>query len=981
MLETLDQSILLGFVEEAQSYLPTIRQGIAAFQNDSRRREEINQAFRQIHTVKGAALTIGLFELGETAGKIESALEPLTDGEGELDSWQSAALLAQLDEVEKMLDAKAEELRCAVKQQENQGNELDAPLPVHEEAEPQSNERASFALPTLEDEEVDPEMLEVFTLEAEEHLQNIGESLQLLEQNPHNGDALHLIRRSAHTLKGAAGVVGFKTTSGLAHRLEDLLDYLAENPFYSTPQTTALILAATDTLEKLSRGATAKDIWSELENLYARFDAALTGETKTIETVKNSLSEFAAAQQQIEKNAPTTVVAEKDVSAVVAAEEAITLEHAADAAQAVNAAALPQKTVVRVGLERLDELVKLMGEMVISRTALEQRLKDIENQLAEMRLSTNRLRRIALKLEVDYEASQLRGSVFGAKIFGNVGGELVVGSRFAGAFEIQNSKPEIENSQSNQDFDDLEFDRYTEFHELTRQLVETSTDTTSITADLSDLLNDFEAALVRQRRLSDELQEKMMRLRMVALGTIASRLVRTVRVTADAEAKSVDLEIEGEEIEIDTQVLSSLAEPLLHLLRNAVVHGIETPEQRVALEKPPRGTIKLRAFHEGTHIVLSITDDGRGINPETLREKALRENFITAAEAAKMTDEQALQLVFLSGFSTAKQLTENAGRGVGMDIVRESVVRQQGTISLKSTTGRGTTVIIRLPMSMAVTRSLIVRASGQRYALPLNAVQQLAQVAAEDFDQLTQEKILWVGSKFYPVYTLNEILELPAAPAERDNEQIPVLLVQAGEKTVALVLDEVIEAREIVIKPLNRTLFKMRGLLGATIFGDGAVVPILDLNALLNVEQPALTAETKPAEARQAKIRNPKSEIQVMIVDDSPSVRRVMSNFVAKAGMQAVVAKDGLEAIEILQHSRDLPDIVLSDVEMPRMDGYELLNTLKRNETFAAVPVVMITSRAGEKHRQRALELGASEYVTKPYQDSVLLEIIERLTK
>ncbi|MEP6923125.1 MAG: response regulator [Pyrinomonadaceae bacterium] len=988
MLESLDPSILLGFVEEAQSYTPTIREGIIAFRNDVSRRDEIQLAYRQIHTVKGAALMIGLYELGELAGEIENVLEPLTGDDGTtLETQTSLVLLTRLDQIEVTLDEKAQELRSILNSEEGTKNWEDETESSILSQYPQFNSQdfQNSLLPNVsqssynftpdvedDDEEIDPEMLEVFTLEAEEHLQNIAANLQVIEQNPHHGEALQSIRRSAHTLKGAAGVVGFKTTSRLAHRMEDMLDRLAEQPLDSTPQTTALLLSATDLLEALARGATKQSLRTELNSIYSRFDAMLPGSAIIDDSATHSLSEFAALQ---------TVNFEEETASRENAVASIwngAIEQIENNVAAAATAA--PRTVVRVGFDRLDEMVNLIGEMVISRTALEQRLKDIESQLGEMRLSTSRLRRIAGKLEVDYEISALAGSGSG-----NLSASVlrVLGNNPAAVrpFALSNSQP-LAPLESKHGFDDLEFDRYTEFHELTRQLVETSSDTSAITGDLDDLLGDLDGLLTRQRRLSDELQEKLMRLRMVALGSLSARLHRTVRVTADAEDKLINLEIEGEEVEIDTQVLSSLTEPLLHLLRNSVVHGIESPDARMIIEKPAHSTIKLRAFYEGTHIILSVTDDGCGMNPKTLREKAVREHFITPEEAAAMNDEQAFSIIFLPGFSTAKQLTESAGRGVGMDIVRESVTRQQGTISIKSTTGSGTTISIRLPMSMAVTRSLIVRALGRRYAIPLNVISQLAQVSITDFDQLTQEEILWVGGKFYPVYALNDLLGLPAL-AERDNERIPTLLIQVDETIVALTLDEVVEAREIVIKPFVNTLFKMSGLLGATILGDGSVVPILDLLPLLK------PAEQKASERREENtfqeevpppvLQTANAVLTVMIVDDSPSVRRVMSNFITKAGLTAIIAKDGLEAVEILQQSRELPDIILSDVEMPRMDGYELLTTLKRQAAYSHIPIVMITSRAGEKHRQRAFELGASEYVTKPYQDSTLLEIIRQL--
>ena len=1000
MLESLDPSILLGFIEEAQSYTPTIREGIAAFQNDASRREEIQLSYRQIHTVKGAALMIGLYELAELAGEIENVLEPLADGNGALEPQTSLTLLVRLEQIEETLDLKAVELRVLIGSKgeaengdgfsaaENFGA-IDYSNFAYENMEDQSAANTSqsfgnFSASLDEDEaeeEIDPEMLEVFTLEAEEHLQNISANLQIIEQNPQHAEALQSVRRSAHTLKGAAGVVGFKTTARLAHRMEDLLDRLAEQPLRSTSQTTALLLSATDSLEALARGATKKVLKNELSALYARFDELLPGGGR--QTVSNNSS---VAAQEFSEVSLMQSVGDDDAAS---SENGVATVWSGPVEQIENnvvpvAAATTPRTIVRVELDRLDEMVKLMGEMVINRTTLEQRLKDIEMQLSEMRLTTNRLRRIAGKLEVDYEISSLVGGSNGSvssDILRAIGkNQISPADSFAFSAVQTTPVAPLENKYG---FDDLEFDRYTEFHELTRQLVETSSDTSAVNGDLDDSLGDLDGLLTRQRRLSDELQEKLMRLRMIPLGTLSARLHRTVRVTADAEGKRADLIIEGEEVEIDTQVLSSLTEPLLHLLRNAVVHGIETPDERLALEKPARGTIRLRAAYEGTHIIISIIDDGQGMNPQMLREKAVDENFVTSAAAAAMNDEQALSLVFLQGFSTAKQLTESAGRGVGMDIVRESVTRQQGTISLKSKTGRGTTIGIRLPMSMAVTRSLIVRVLGRRYAIPLNTIQQLSQVSIKDFDQLTEEKILWVSGKFYPVYALNGLLGLPE-PADRDNERIPALLIQVGETTIALTLDEVVEAREIVIKPFVNTLFKLHGLLGATILGDGSVVPILDLVPLLQPEEQKaawwredfIQDELPPLAAPPAK-----TVLTVMVVDDSPSVRRVMSNFITKSGLTVVVAKDGLEAVEILQQSREMPSVILSDVEMPRMDGYELLATLKRQEAYRNIPVVMITSRAGEKHRQRALELGASEYVTKPYQDSVLLETIKQLAK
>lgn len=998
----LEPEILLGFVEEAQSYTPTIQQGILDFHQNPARIEEIQRAYRQVHTIKGAALMIGMSELSVLAETMETRLETLLDGEAFLNADSATFLLAHLERIEDLLAAARTDLLAeTVAQPKDFAVDFAPDLPFEIPAEFAADLPADFTLDFNADfdadlsavenepetiaappgvaenvddaEEVDSEMLEVFALEAEEHLQSISQNLQTLEQNPQDREALQNIRRSAHTLKGAAGVVGFVTTMNLAHRMEDLLDHLADHPRSSDQETTVLLLAAIDALEKLSRGANSPEFTSEIETLYNRFDDIL------------QKAELATAARHQDNN-----------DSIDWRDDATTNRRAADfanqnvarSAETDNqtAAHSAPKTVVRVGLDNLDNMAKLMGEIIVNRTNLEQRLKDIERQLQEMRLSTGRLRNIAGKLEVDYEASRLQHSSLGMRIFDDSRFAATETNHFGNFSAYQNPQFAARDSQSN-GFDELEFDRYTEFHQLTRQLVETSSDAAATTGALDDLLIDLDQIASRERRLSDELQERMMRLRMVAFGTLATRLYRTVRVTADAEDKLVDLEIAGEDCEIDTQVLNSLVEPLLHLLRNAVVHGIEPADERGAAGKPARGAIRLRAFHEGTNIVLAVSDDGRGMNAAKLREKAAREFFVAPDEAAKMSDETALQLVFLPGFSTAARINENAGRGVGMDIVRESIERQHGSITIQSEPGKGTTMLIRLPMSLHVTRALLVRAGVERFAIPLTAISAFAQTNAADFTIESGETVVTINNQNHAARSLNSLLDLPETPERTGDGAIQTLLVRTNEKNIALTLDEAIEAREIVIKPLAGLLKNLRGLLGASVLGDGSVIPVLDVASLVAPRAGKLFAAVKstraepapqPIRAREARPRD--AQLSILIVDDSPSVRRVMTTLIEKTGWLATTAKDGLEALELLQAARRLPDIVLSDVEMPRMDGYELLATLKQQESLEPIPVVMITSRAGEKHRRRALNLGASDYIVKPYQDNVLLDTIRQLT-
>lgn len=957
MLESLDQTILLGFTEEAQSYLPVIRQGLELAQRDAAS-EDVQLAYRHTHTIRGAALMVGLSEISEFAERIESVLEKCIAEQANVTKKQATKITDDLDCLETLINETVEALKAemanapegAFLYEDDFAQFADNPMPMT--AAPETFEGG--------DEDLDPEMLEVFALEAEDLLRNISESLRLLEENAQNMEALREIRRSSHTLKGAAGVCGFRTVSKLAHRMEDLLDHLAENPQASNSETTALILASTDVLERMTRGAHENALRKEIDRLYASYDilleqtasaavhptetSLLESPVETYETLSSTETERFVAPETINFRTP----------------QGMSQSSAQNSPAAASAA---PRAVVRVGLERLDELVKLIGEMVISRTTLEQRLAEVEQQLSELQRSTTRLRRISGKLEIDYEASALAG-----------------GNAFSGGFATQflaaKNTPGVVEKHG---FDALEFDRYTEFHQLTRELSETTGDTASISNEMDDLVSTLEGALARQRRISEEMQEKLMRLRMVPLSSLAPRLDRTVRVTAQQENKLADFVIDGEQVELDTQVLDSLAEPLLHLLRNSVGHGLETPEERRSAGKSERGEIRLSAHHEGTHVVLKIKDDGRGININRLREKVVEFGIMSPEIASAMPDEEAVALVFLPGLSTAKEVSEVSGRGVGMDVVRESVMRQQGTISIKSVWGEGTTVTIRLPMSLAVTRALLVKAYGERFAIPVSAISQLVQVGEEDIFTRDENKFVRVEDETYPVCSLNSLLNLPEQTM-RDEPYVPLLIVKTADETVAIALDQTLEAREIVIKPFDALLRQIRGLLGATLLGDGSVIPILDLFALVQKSEAQSQMShvwSKPVETFRPKA----TRLNVMIVDDSPSVRRVMTNLITKTGWDATAAKDGLEALEMLQTARQLPDVILSDVEMPRMDGYELIATLKRLDNLQHIPVVVITSRAGEKHRRKALDMGASEYITKPYTDTALLETVKNLAK
>ncbi len=943
----MDAEILQGFIEEAESYLPTIRQGISDYKASKSALEALQTAHRQVHTIKGAAMMVNLPEISEVAKEIETALESVESVNEKLSANKANQLLMKVTFIEALLTETKLALESEAELQTTENIELFDTFEVESNSEDASSSNDSW-----EDEgdfELDEEMLEVFAMEAEDHLRNIATQLETLEHQPNNRDALMEIRRSSHTLKGSAGICGFKKLSNLAHRAEDLLDYLAENEVESNSDIFNVLLASTDCFESLAKGNISEDLDRQIDKIYLQYDEILV-KLQNHDKQVSAVSEVTEVVEQIENTTPIEVF---EVAPAVINEPELSAElETAEDLQAIQSG----RSVVRVSLERLDEIVKLVSEMVLSHSVFEQRINQFERQLEELQHTTGRLKRASSRIETDFEASSLQS-------------KQVAFSPF--------SFPKNEKGFSNiasqfQEFDALEFDRYTEFHQTTRELIETATDTAAINMEFDGLLSSFEMLFNQQHRLIDETQEKLLRLRMVPLSSFVSRLHRTVRVTANQEGKLADFTIQGEHLEIDTQIVDALAEPLLHLLRNAVAHGIEFPEERKSIGKNERGTISLRAFSEGTHIVIVVSDDGRGIDVEHLKQKAIENGFIKRTKAAKMSDEEAFDLMFLQGISTANKINEVSGRGVGMNIVKTSLERKQGTVKIKSEPNVGTTFTIRLPMSLSVTRSLLVKSHGQVQAFPIGLVKQVVEFTSEEIEKAKLKGTLRLGEGSYQVFYLNELLNFPVLRLA-DDAKLPVLLIDLPEKQCALVIDQIIKPQEIVIKQLGKPLQNIPELMGATILGDGSVVPVLDLVYLLNRTQvqPIRIKEEAPIIRMQT---------SVMIVDDSPSVRRVMSNLLSKSGLQCYVAKDGLEALETLQLLQDLPDIVLTDVEMPRMDGYELLASLKREEKLRHIPVVMITSRAGDKHRQKAHDLGVSEYLTKPYEDAMLLAKIKQLT-
>lgn len=909
-----------NFLEEAENSLAAVRGVILLFVGDGRSLGELKAPLHRIEMLKTSAYACGMPEIGTLAAQLEAQLESLIANQGPLSGETPGRLLDSLAAIETEIVKRKfsfDDFSIDISdfiEESFENLQYIPPAPTTDVSEPVEED---------DEFEIDEEMVGVFREEAEDLLRSVRQNLEILAGESNNRDALLEIRRSAHTFKGSAGIVGLKKPSLLAHRVEDLLDHLAENEIGSNERIFALLLASTDCLEALTHGEDSPALESKVAGVYHDFDEIMA-----------NLSPQAAA---VPPPRPDSWTAGDKPAAIVG----------------INQPAVQQnRHVVRVSLEKLDDLANIVRGLVTSRSVFEQRLAELEMQVQELHNTTQRLQRSSSKLETDFEANMLGRTGSGAQPRG--------------------LPASLTKSLTDNEFDMLEFDRYTEFHQTTRELLESTSDNFAINSALDTLRGNFEGLFENQRRLIEEMQDKLQRIRMIEFGTLAARLSRTIRVTCEEEEKQADLVITGENLEVDTQILDSLIEPLMHLLRNAVAHGIESPDTRRLLGKPEKGRIELAAQNEETHIAITITDDGRGITTSALKEKAVQNGFISRKKADSLSEDEIFDLMFQPGLTTAETVSQTAGRGVGMNIVRTSVERQQGTVSVSSDPQKGTSFTLRLPISMAVTRVLFVKANRQIFAFPLKLVKEIKEIAVSEMEKASSEKTIRVGRTSYPLADLNEQLGFPATNSSLTENRL-VLLLDVADRQTALIVDEIIKPEEIMIKPLGRPLENLKGLLGATIRGNGQVVPVLDMAYLLR-------SRSQRSKIPQVEARPAVHQTCVLVVDDSPSVRHLNTRLINSAGWKAIVAKDGVEAIEMLQAGEEIPDVVLTDVEMPRMDGYELLSTLKKSERWKDIPVVMITSRAGDKHRQKAVELGASEYLVKPYEDTQLLGLIKKLS-
>lgn len=965
-----ESSFIEEFRAEAEQHLAILEQALAQLLRVTPRptpidpftAEHLNAIRRSVHTLKGASAVVGLADISAYAHLIEDFMDWLCESTSPLTPQQIQLLSASLDALaalifapehfdEQAAEEAIQQLHRFINEQDATAEPLATLAPPAPEPEEQQGRQDAASTPAPYSPSTslfsDDELLvlrEGFQEEAEEHLQLLHQSLETLSHDvpatsaitPGLREEIRTIRRCVHTIKGASAVIGLQDIARYAHNVEDFLDWLFEGALVIDPAIVSTLAESLDALAMLV------DSPATIE------PARLVQMQRQLEQLINNTPSPASPPA-----APPATPAITESAQPLPHQEALPPAREASPVEPDKHPSPPAELTktIRINQAQLDTLINLANELLVGVSGFDRDMDQFHNALHELSLTTRRLKDIALELETTFEVKALDR----------------LSERFAHLNETFNR---LNTRQSFAEFDALELDRYTQLNLIIRSLNESTIDVAAIHSNLDGIFSNITGDINRQHRTIRELQIHMMRARMSPMDSLSSRLHRTVRDVASRLGKNVRLVLEGERVELDRTVWEKLADPLMHLIRNAVHHGIEPADVRIARNKPATATIRLSAGREGNHIVLRFSDDGQGLDFEAIKAKARQ--FGLGEQVTHMDQRQLIDLIFYPGFST-KTISEISGRGVGMDVVRESVKELQGSIATETIQGQGTTFILRIPLTLGIVRALLILISGTTYAIPLNDIRDVQRLDADGIPPERDRCI--VHGETVPLYSLPVLLGF-----DEDSTSFPAplaLTMTSEEQTIALSVPQVTGQKEIVVKGLGSHLKTVPGISGVAVMGDGSLVPVIDVPDLIQSAATTAVASStflaKHAIAQRAKT--------ILIVDDSISIRRVMSRLVTAQGWIPVEAKDGQDALTQLEQLEQHPDCILLDIEMPNMNGFEFLSKLPNVPHGSTTPVIMLTSRTSSKHREKAFQLGAKAFLNKPCKDEEFVETVTRLTE
>jgi chemotaxis protein histidine kinase CheA/CheY-like chemotaxis protein len=770
-----------------------------------------------------------------------------------------------------------------------------------------TDEDISIALP----DDVNQELMELLLLELPVHTQQFSEAVQHLQSNGSEKD-MEVAQRVAHTLKGCANTVGIKGIAVLTHHLEDILIACAREQKLPGRALANALLNASDCLENMSE--------------------ALLGFSSPPDDAKAVLQEILDWANRIDKEG----MPDSETEEILTQTQAF----AGDTSETLEKSATEQQhtTMVRVAAEQIESLFRLSGENIILNSQAQERLRRINDQLQAMQMQFALLRQLGAELEQLIDLKDLTGRSLGLDGTG---------------------------------FDALEMDQYNELHTASRRMAEAAIDAREIGLDINKELEQASEVLQYQQRLAVDAQEVVMQTRLVPVASITPRLQRSLRQTCRLTDKQSDLVITGQELLVDGDTLNAIVNPLMHILRNAVDHGIESESERLSQGKPGNGRITIGFELEGNTLLVHCLDDGRGLDYDAIRVAAEKRGLMQPGQ--EVSEEELKRFILRPNFSTRTVTTQTSGRGVGMDAVYAQVIAMGGTLMMESESGRGMTIELRVPLPVSLTYALLVNVGQYRIAIANKGISQIHY--AGDIQLITddnQEKLLLEGIT-YPIAKLDDLLHIPGH-RKQQRPHGAMLLVQNEEKTTAVLIDSVVDTRDVVIKSLGQYIGKIPGFIGATILGDGTVTPVLDMPELLRALARAINSlYTHPTDIEEPESMMP----TIMVVDDSLSQRRALEQLLSDAGYKVRTARDGIEAVNLLGLVK--PDLVLTDLEMPRMNGIELTAHIRAQSSLKKLPVIMITSRTTQKHRQMAEEFGVDFYLAKPVRDEDLLVKVHNL--
>ncbi|RDX37864.1 response regulator [Kangiella sp. HD9-110m-PIT-SAG07] len=935
----MDDELLEIFTEEAEELFDSDAQLLEQWNGKPSDIAPIGELQRNLHTLKGSARMAGFTPIGDLAHGLEDLYTAVI--EKRIDASPRAIQLAMkaedklmeifaarnnpesipspqamLTEIDNFIEVEKSGGKATVEAAEETVEEAQV---VPDSKEIEETTTVDEAQPEPAKEEIwEQELVDLFLGEANELLDSYQAAVESWAGSLTRTDALKEAHRSLHTLKGGAKLALIKPVATVAASLEEAVELLQRDARAGQQRWVELLNAGHEQLTEMV--ATVKE--GQMPAVQHDFERRLSNDHDAIRAQLDQLDkrDLAESDEQADVKVVSLVDRQK------AKEEA-----SKDAAS---------RDVIRVRSEILDNLVNLSGESSIFRSRLEQQVADLNFNLGEMSSTVDRLRDQLRNLEIETEA------------------QVLYRREISGDFD---------------EFDPLEMDRYTRQQELTRSLLEAASDLMSIQETLETKVGDAEATLLAQGRVNTELQDRLIRTRMVPFNSIESRLRRMVRQISSELNKDIDLILTSEG-EMDRTVIERMVAPLDHMLRNAIDHGIESKSDRKSAGKPEKGQIKLNLSRRGNEVYIEIADDGAGIRRDKVKARAVAQGMID--ESYQPSDRELYRLILQPGFSTADKVTQISGRGVGMDVVHSEILQLGGSLNVNSEDGQGTTMTVRLPFTLSSNQALMVKVKGEPYAIPLSNITTVARVKADELLEIYKSKkdtFEHLGEEFELRY-LGQILERNSEIVPPVDEYVPVLIIHGEGKPIAVHVDELLGSKEVIVKNVGRQISTVPGISGASITGDGTVVLILDMQTLVDrFHEWDFAHEAGLVEEVTQEDRIP----TVMVVDDSITVRKVTARLLQRHQYQVMTAKDGVDAITQLHD--DVPDVMLLDIEMPRMDGFELATIIRHDERLKHIPIIMITSRTGEKHRERAEEIGVNQYLGKPYNEDKLLSTIEEM--